>query len=223
MKSKLVKEALLKYSLGVILVGLLVFVPAGTLFYWNGILLMGILFLPMAMAGFILMKTNPTLLKKRLHSKESQMTQKKVIGASTLMFVLAFVSAGISYRYQFWMLPQGVSILFSIVFLLGYALFGLVLIQNEYVSRTIEVQENQKVVDTGLYGMVRHPMYSATLLMFPSMGLVLGSIISTLILCLYFFIIIQRIENEEEVLEQGLEGYKEYKERVKYKIIPWIY
>ena len=223
MNRNLLKEGIIKLASGIVLVACLLFIPAGTFDYWNGWLLLAMVFIPMFFAGCILSKTNPKLLERRLSAKEKEGTQKKVILLSGLMFICAFVVAGFSFRHQFLMVSKRVSIFFSILFLLGYGLFGLVLKQNEYLSRTIEVSKNQKLVDTGLYSVVRHPMYSATLIMFLSMGLVLGSICASIILCLYIPILLKRIENEEKVLEQGLKGYIEYKKKVKYKLIPWIY
>ena len=223
MNRNLFIEGMIKLVSGIILMIGLLFIPAGTFDYWNGKLLMVLLFVPMFLVGCILYKTNPQLLKRRLSAKEKEGTQKKVILLSGLMFICAFVVAGFSFRHQFLMVSKRVSIFFSILFLLGYGLFGLVLKQNEYLSRTIEVSKNQRLVDTGLYSIVRHPMYSATLIMFLSMGLVLGSICASIILCLYIPILLKRIENEEKVLEQGLKGYIEYKKKVKYKLIPWIY
>ena len=223
MRKSLYIQAIIKYILGVLFVGIFLFLPAGSFHYENGWLLMAILFIPMGIVGIVLMKVNPSLLAKRLKMKESEKIQKKVIGASALMFISAFVLAGFSYRYEFLLLPKSWSLCFSIVFLFGYALFGLVLKENVYLSRSIEVQKNQVVVDTGLYGIVRHPMYLATLILFLSMGFILGSIVSVGILCFYIPIISKRIENEEQVLEKQLAGYKAYQHKVKYKMIPKIW
>jgi protein-S-isoprenylcysteine O-methyltransferase Ste14 len=208
---------------GIILIGVLLFVPAGSLAYWQGWLLMGILFIPMIIAGFVMMAKCPELLKKRLNAKEEQAEQKMVVVCSGLMFVGAFVAAGLNYRFQWIPLPPIVSYIFAVVFLIGYILYAEVLKENEYLSRTVEVQENQKVIDTGLYGVVRHPMYMSTFILFLSMPLVLGSVISFIIMLVYIPIIAKRIRNEEQVLESGLEGYAEYKTRVKNKVIPFIW
>ena len=223
MTKKLFIEAILKFSLGVILVGLLVFVPAGTTVFWNGWLFMGVLFIPMFLAGIVMMLKNPELLKSRLNAKEKQKEQDMVIKLSGLMFLVGFIFAGLNYRFEWPMLPKAVSIGAAILFLLSYLLFAEVLRENTYLSRTIEVQENQTVVDTGLYGIVRHPMYSATLLLFLSMPFVLGSFISFLIFLSYPFIIAKRIKHEELFLEKELNGYREYKEKVKYRLIPFVW
>ena len=223
MTKKLFIEAILKFSLGVILVGLLVFVPAGTTVFWNGWLFMGVLFIPMFLAGIVMMLKNPELLKSRLNAKEKQKEQDMVIKLSGLMFLVGFIFAGLNYRFEWPMLPKAVSIGAAILFLLSYLLFAEVLRENTYLSRTIEVQENQTVVDTGLYGIVRHPMYSATLLLFLSMPFVLGSFISFLIFLSYPFIIAKRIKHEELFLEKELKGYREYKEKVKYRLIPFVW
>ena len=216
-------QAILKFILGVILVGLLVFVPAGTIAFWNGWLFMGILFIPMFFAGIVMMIKNPELLKKRLNAKEKQREQSMVIKLSGLMFLVGFVIAGLNYRFNWSMLPKSVSIGATVVFLLAYLLYAEVLRENTYLSRTIEVQENQKVIDTGLYGIVRHPMYSVTVLLFLAMPFVLGSIISFVIFLAYPLIIAKRIKHEEAFLEKELPGYIEYKKKVKYKMIPFIW
>lgn len=223
MNIKLFLQAIIKFLLGVLIIGILLFIPAGTIEYWNAWLLMGLLFIPMFIVGIILMIKNPDLLKKRLNAKEKEKSQKKVIALSGLMFILGFVCAGLNFRYSWITLPNIVIIISSIVFVISYILYGEVLRENAYLSRTIEVQENQKVIDTGLYGIVRHPMYAATILLFLSIPLVLGSIISFLIFLIYPIIIAFRIKNEEKVLERELEGYREYKNKVKYKIIPFIW
>ena len=223
MTKELFIQAIIKFISGIILMGLLLFVPAGTIHYPNGWILMAILFIPMFIAGIIMMIYNPELLKKRLNAKEEQNDQKTVIALSGTMFLAAFITAGLNLRFNWMHFPKWVVYLGIALFLASYAMFGEVLRENTYLSRTVEVQENQKVVDTGLYGIIRHPMYSATLILFLSMGLVLDSPISFLILLTYIPIIAKRIENEEEVLEKGLEGYKEYKQKVKYKVIPWIW
>jgi len=223
MSAKLLGQALVKVFVGIILIGVLLFVPAGSLAYWQGWLLMGILFIPMIIAGFVMMAKCPELLKKRLNAKEEQAEQKMVVVCSGLMFIGAFVAAGLNYRFQWIPLPPVVSYIFAVVFLLGYILYAEVLKENAYLSRTVEVQENQKVIDTGLYGVVRHPMYMSTFILFLSMPLVLGSVISFAIMLVYIPIISKRIRNEEQVLESGLEGYAEYKTRVKNKVIPFIW
>ena len=223
MTKELFFQAILKFIAGVILIGLLIFIPAGTIHFWNGWLFMGILFVPMFGAGIVMMLKNPELLKKRLHAKEKQQEQSVVIKLSGLMFLIGFIVAGLNYRFEWHVLPTGVSIGAAVVFLLAYLLYAEVLRENTYLSRTIEVQENQKVIDTGLYGIVRHPMYSVTLILFLAMPWVLGSAIAFLVFLAYPFIIAKRIKNEEEVLEQGLKGYKEYKEKVKYRLIPFVW
>ncbi len=223
MKTNLFAQALLKFSLGLVLVGALIFLPAWTLDYWQGWLLMGILFLPMFLAGLILLKKNPELLRKRLQAKEEQAEQKTVILLSGLMFLAAFLLAGFNRRFEWITLPTWVPWAAAAAFLLAYALYGEVLRENAYLSRTIEVQEDQKVVDTGLYGIVRHPMYSATLLLFLTMPLVLGSLLSFGVMLFYIPIIAKRIRNEEQVLAEGLKGYPEYMTKVKYRLIPGIW
>ena len=223
MTRKLFFQAILKFIAGVILIGLLLFIPAGTINFWNGWLFMSILFVPMFGAGIIMMVKNPELLKKRLNAKEKEKEQNIVIKLSGLMFLVGFVVAGLNYRFAWHILPTGVSIGASVVFLLAYLLYAEVLRENTYLSRTIEVQENQKVIDTGLYGIVRHPMYSVTLVLFLAMPWVLGSVFAFLVFLAYPFIIAKRIKNEEMVLERELKGYREYKEKVKYRLIPFVW
>lgn len=223
MDTKLLTQALAKVSLGVVLVGLLLFLPAGSFAYWQGWLLMGILFVPMFIAGFVMLSKNPDLLRKRLNAKEEEKEQKTVVALSGLLFIAAFVVAGLNWRFQWCVLPDWAVWVAAVLFLLCYLLYAEVLRENTYLSRTIEVQENQKVIDTGLYGIVRHPMYMATTVLFLSMPLVLASPISFLIMLLYLPLIARRIKNEEKVLEDGLAGYKEYKQRVKYKVLPFIW
>ncbi len=223
MDRKLLRDALIKLLSGVLLMGLLLFLPAGTFSYPQGWLLMGILFVPMFIAGLVMLVKSPDLLRSRLNAKEEQTEQKQVIALSGLMFVGAFVLAGLSFRFGWLQLPRWLSFAAAAVFLLGYLLFAEVLRENAWLSRTVEVQENQRVVDTGLYGVVRHPMYAATVLLFLSMPLVLGSLLSFVIMLAYLPIIALRIRNEEQVLEQGLEGYAEYKERVKYRLFPGLW
>ena len=223
MNIKLFLEAIVKFFLGILIIGLLLFVSANTINYWNGWLFMGLLFIPMFIAGIIMMVKSPDLLKKRLNAKEKQGEQKMVILLSGLMFLVGFIIAGLNYRYNWIVIPEFVVIASSVIFVLAYILYAEVLRENTYLFRTIEVQENQKVIDTGLYGIVRHPMYATTILLFLSMPLVLGSIISFAIFLIYPFIITKRIKNEEEILEKELLGYSEYKKKVKYKIIPFIW
>ena len=223
MTRQLFIQAILKFFAGAVLLGVLTFLPAGTLHYWNAWLLMGILFIPMFLAGIVLMFKNPDLLKKRLNAKEKEAEQSLVIKLSGLMFVLGFVAAGLNFRFQWIVLPEWVSWAATVAFLLSYLLYAEVLRENTYLSRTIEVQENQKVIDTGLYGIVRHPMYSATIILFLSMPLVLGSLISFVVFLAYPIIISKRIHNEEKVLEEGLTGYAEYKKKVKYRVIPFLW
>lgn len=216
-------QAISKFVLGVVLIFGLIFLPAGTVEYRNGWLLIGILFIPMLLAGMVMIVKNPSLLRKRLDAKEKYQEQQLVVRLSGLMFLLGFVSAGLNFRYRWFLLPGWVSHTAAVLFLLSYLVYAEVLRENTYLSRTIEVQENQRVIDTGLYGIVRHPMYSATIIMFLSMPLILGSLISFAIFLAYPFIIAKRIRNEEEVLEQELEGYAAYKEKVKYKLIPFLW
>ena len=223
MTNKLLISALIKFFAGVVLVGLLLFPAAGSLAFWQAWLLMGVLFIPMFVAGLILMKKNPELLRKRLNAKEEQMEQKEVVLFSGLMFLSSFIVAGLNFRFSWLVLPTWVTIVGTVIFLLAYLLYAEVLRENEYLSRTIEVQEGQKVVDTGLYGIVRHPMYMATVLLFLAMPIILGSIFSFVIMLVYLPIIVKRIRNEEKVLEGGLAGYKQYKERVKYRLIPFVW
>ncbi len=223
MDIKLFLKAIVKYLFGVILVGILLFVPAGTFNYWNAWLFMGLLFIPMFIAGIVLMIKNPMLLKSRLDVKEKENEQKQVILYSGLMFLTGFIIAGLNFRFSWIIIPNIVVIISSILFIISYILYAEVLRENAFLSRTIKVEENQKVVDTGLYGIVRHPMYSITLILFITMPLILGSIISFIIFLVYPFIISKRIKNEEEVLERELKGYKEYKNKVKYRLIPFIW
>ena len=223
MDSKLFVKAITKFLSGLILVGLLLFLPAGTFAYPQGWLLMGILFVPMFIAGLIMMKKSPELLRKRLNVKEEQAEQKAVIALSGLMFLASFIIAGLNFRFGWIRLPLWVSYAAALLFLAGYVLYAEVLRENVWLSRTVEVQENQKVIDTGLYGIVRHPMYMSTLILFLAMPLVLGSVISFVIMLLYIPIIAKRIRNEEQVLENGLEGYAEYRKRVRYKVLPFVW
>ena len=223
MDIKLFFQAIIKFVCGVLVIGALIFVPAGSLEYWNGWLFMGILFIPMFIAGIILMIKNPKLLKKRLNAKEDEREQKTVVILSGLMFLIGFIVSGLNFRFNWIKIPDIVIIISSVLFVIAYILYAEVLRENTYLSRTIEVQENQKVVDTGLYGIVRHPMYAVTILLFLTMPLILGSIISFVVFLAYPMIISKRIKNEEQVLEKDLKGYAEYKEKVKYKVIPFIW
>lgn len=223
MTSKLFAGALAKYLLGIVLVGLLIFLPAGSLTFWGGWLLMGILFVPMFFAGIVMMLKNPALLESRLNTKETQREQSTVVKLSGLMFLAGFVVAGLGFRFHWYMLPMGVSIGAAVLFLFAYILYAEVLRENTYLSRTITVQQGQTVIDTGLYGIVRHPMYSVTLLLFLSMPIVLGSVYAFLIFLVYPFIIAKRIRHEEELLEKELSGYREYKQKVKFRLIPFIW
>lgn len=216
-------QAVFKFLLGVAAVGVLIFLPAGTLHYPNGWLLMGILFVPMFLAGIIMMIKNPALLQKRLNAREKQPEQGLVIKLGGLMFIAGFVLAGLSFRFGWGMLPGAVSWVGTALFLLSYLMYGEVLRENTYLSRTVEVQQGQRVIDTGLYGIVRHPMYSVTVIMFLSMPLVLGSGLSFAVFLFYPLIIARRIVNEEALLERELEGYSEYKKKVRYKIIPFVW
>lgn len=223
MDRKLFTQALTKFLLGLIAICLLLFIPAGTLNYFNGWLFIALLFIPMFIAGIIMFIKSPDLLKRRLNAKEEENEQKTVILISGIMFLFAFIIAGLNFRFGWFKLPKTVIIIASIIFLLSYTMYGEVLRENMYLSRTVEVSENQKVVDSGLYGIVRHPMYTSTIFLFLSMPLILDSIFSFIIMLIYPIIIIFRIKNEEKVLENELEGYKEYKEKIKYKIIPLIW
>ncbi len=223
MTIKLFFEAIIKFLLGVILVGLLIFLPAGTFYFFGGWLLMVILFVPMFLAGFIMMFKNPKLLKNRLEAKEKQKEQDIVVKLSGLMFVAGFVVSGLGVHFDWYRLPKTVSVCAAVVFLAAYILYAEVLRENAYLSRTIKVQENQKVVDTGLYGIVRHPMYSVTLILFLAIPIVLGSLYAFIIFLAYPFIISRRIKYEEQLLEKELSGYHEYKQKVKYRLIPLVW
>ena len=223
MTIKIFIQAITKFIFGIILIGLLIFLPAGTLSFFDGWLFIGILFVPMLLAGVVMMIKNPDLLKSRLNAKEKQRDQSFVIKLSGLMFLAGFIVAGLDFRFEWFTLPKGVVIGASAVFVAAYILYAEVLRENTYLSRTVEVQENQKVIDTGLYGIVRHPMYSATLLLFLSMPLVLGSVYSFLIFLAYPLIITKRIKGEEEFLEKELDGYREYKQKVRYRLIPFVW
>ncbi len=223
MKKKLAFNSLTKFIFGLILVGVLLFLPAGSFAYPNGWLFIGLLFVPMSILGIILLIKSPKLLEKRLGAKEKENTQKGVVAVSGLLFIVGFAVAGLDYRFGWSNVPPWVVIAASAVLLVSYALYVEVMRENAYLSRTVEVQENQKVIDTGLYGIVRHPMYAVTIWLFLAIPLVLGSWWSILCFLPYVPVIIVRIQNEEKVLEEGLEGYTDYKKRVKYRIIPLVW
>lgn len=223
MDKKLMTSALTKYLLGFVLLGGMIFLPAGTLKFAQGWLFMAVLFVPMLIMGVVMAVKSPELLRKRLNGKEEKGTQKAVVAASGLMFAAAFAAAGLSYRFGWLRLPMGASIAAAVVFLAGYGMYAEVLRENAYLSRTVEVQRGQKVIDTGLYGVIRHPMYTATILMFLAAPLVMGSVVSFIICLAYPAIITARLKNEEKVLEEGLEGYNEYKKKVRYRLLPFIW
>ena len=218
---KLFFQAVGKFAAGLLIVALLLFVPAGTLRYGNAWLFLALLFIPMFAAGLVMMFRNPELLRKRLNAKEEQKEQKTVVALSAVMFLAAFVAAGLTFRFGWHMFSKGLVAAGCVVFLAAYLMYAEVLRENVYLSRTVEVQEDQKVIDTGLYGVVRHPMYSATLFLFLSMGVILGAPVSLIVLLFYVPIIASRMKNEEKVLEEGLRGYREY--RIRYKVIPYIW
>lgn len=223
MTKQLFFQAMAKFFLGVLAVGLLIFLPAGTLKFNQGWLLMGVLFVPMFLAGLVLMAKAPDRLRRRLDAREKEMTQKRVLLLSGLMFLLSFALSGLSFRFDWLRFPLWVSVLGAALFLLGYGLYGLVLRENAYLARTVKVEAGQKLVDTGLYGLVRHPMYMATLLLFLSMPLILGSLPGFLAMLVYPFIIARRIQNEEQVLLRDLPGYGEYRQKVRWRLVPYIW
>lgn len=223
MSMKFFLSAIAKFTLGVVLIGVLLFLPAGTLRYPQGWLLMGILFIPMFLAGLVMMAKNPALLRSRLNAKEKRGEQSLVVKLSGLMFLVGFIAAGMSFRFDWWMLPQWVSILGTVLFLASYALYAEVLRQNTWLSRTIEVQEGQTVVSTGLYGIVRHPMYAVTLVLFLSMPLVLRSALAFVVFLAYPAIIAGRLLDEERFLAAELPGYSEYMQKVKWRLIPFVW
>ena len=220
---KLLMEALAKFACGVLLVGLLIFLPAGTLMFTYGWLLMGLLFIPMLIAGFVMLFKSPDFLKKRLDAKEKQGTQKGVVAVSGWMFIAGFVVAGLDFRFGWSRMPNWVTIVASVTFLLDYALYAEVMRENAYLSRTIKVENGQKVVDTGLYGIVRHPMYAATIKMFLMMPLILGSWYALIVFAIYPAVIVVRLKDEEALLIRELPGYDAYKQKVKYRLIPFIW
>ena len=223
LKVKLLINALTKFTCGLLLVGLLIFLPAGTLYYTGGWLFLGLLFVPMLIAGFVMLFKSPEFLAKRLDAKEKQATQKGVLAFSGLMFIGGFVVAGLDHRFGWSHMPAWVTITASVLFLAAYALYAEVMRENAYLSRTIKVEEGQKVVDTGLYGIVRHPMYMATVLLFLMMPIVLGSWYSLIVFAFYPAIIIVRLKDEEELLSRELPGYTEYKQKVKYRLLPFLW
>ena len=220
---KLLINALVKVTCGIALVGALIFWPAGTWEYPYGWLFMGLLFIPMVIAGFVMLAKSPEFLAKRLDAKEKRGAQKGVLAYSGLMFIVGFVVAGLDFRFGWSVMPKAVTIIASVLFLGAYGLYAEVMRENAYLSRTIRVEEGQKVVDTGLYGIVRHPMYMATILLFMAMPVVLGSWYALIIFCFYPAIIILRLKDEEALLEKELPGYREYQQKVKYRLIPWIW
>ena len=223
MTTKLFLQTLIKFFSGLILVGLLIFLPAGTVSFFNGWLFILVLFVPMLILGIVLMIKAPKLLEKRLNTKEKQKEQKTVVALSAAVFIVGFVVAGLNFRYGWYSLPKWAVFVSTFVFLIGYVLYSVVLYENKYLSRTVEVTEEQKVVDSGLYGIVRHPMYFATVIMFVSMPLVLGSVYSFLVFLAYPFIIAKRIKSEEAYLVKNLFGYADYTKRVKYRLIPFVW
>lgn len=223
MDKPLLRQALVKFFAGLVCVMLLLFLPAGTLRYPQGWLLIAILFLPMFIAGLVMLAKSPALLRERLKAKEPEAEQRFVVLGSGLLFAAVFIIAGLSFRWQLLMLPLSASRVAALVFLAAYALYGEVLRENAYLSRTVKVQEGQKVIDSGLYGVVRHPMYAATVLLFLTMPLVLGSVVSFAVMLLYLPLLVKRIRSEEQVLERGLPGYREYEKRVKYRLVPFLW
>ena len=223
MKKDLLFRGITKYLLGLVLMIILIFVPAGSFSFFNGYLLLGLLFIPMLIIGVVLFIKDPELLEKRLNAKETENEQKKVVAASSIMFLSGFITAGLDYRYKWLTIPNWLVALGAILFLISYIMYMKVLRENTYLSRIIEVQEDQQVIDTGLYGVVRHPMYSATIVMFLSIPIILGSLISFIIFLIYPIVIVKRIKNEEAVLEKQLNGYLEYKQKVKYKLVPFVW
>ena len=220
---KLLAEALIKFICGLLLVGLLIFLPAGTLCYTYGWLLMGLLFVPMLIAGFVMFFKSPDFLRKRLDAKEKQGTQKGVVAASGLMFIAAFVVAGLDHRFGWSRIPGWVTVVASVLFLLDYAMYAEVMCENAFLSRTIKVEQDQTVVDTGLYGIVRHPMYAVTIDLFMLMPLILGSWYALIPMAVYPVVIVVRLTAEEELLTKELPGYADYKKKVKYRLLPFIW
>lgn len=223
MNNNLFLQGLSKFLAGLVIVMVLLFIPAGTFAYWQAWLFIGVLFVPMFLFGLVLMKRNPDLLRKRLSAKEKESEQKRVVAISGVMFVAMFIIAGFNRRFDWWMLPDGIVLSAAAAFLLGYVMYAEVMRENVWLSRIIEVHENQQVVDKGLYGVVRHPMYTSTLILFLSMPLILSSLWSFVIMLLYIPIIVKRIINEESILSNELDGYAEYKQKVRYRLIPYLW
>ena len=223
MKKKLLLQAITKFLFGLLILSALLFIPAGTLRFWNAWLLFSVLFVPMFITGIVLWVKNPELLARRLNVKEKETEQRFVIVLSGLMFIVGFIIAALDFRFQWSNIPTWLVAIATVLFLVSYALFAEVLRENAYLSRIVEVQENQKVIDTGLYGIVRHPMYSATLLLFLTIPVILGSIYSFIIFLIYPVLLVKRILNEEKVLESELVGYIDYKKSVKYRLIKFIW
>lgn len=222
-KTQLIINALSKLIVGLGMIALLLFVPAGTWHYWHAWLLLALLFIPMICLGIGMLFFSPQLLSKRLNNKEKERTQKHVVVFSGLMFLGGFILCGLDHRFAWSQVPFWVVIAASVLFLIGYVIYAEVLRENAYLSRTVEVQDNQQLIDTGLYSIVRHPMYTATLLMFLSMPLILGSWWALLLFACYPWLIIKRIQNEEQVLVSGLKGYADYKKQVRWRLIPWVW
>ena len=222
-RCKLMINALIKYLMGFLLVAVLLFLPAGTVEYWNAWLFIALLFIPMFFLGAVLLVKSPQLLEKRLHSKEKESEQVMVVILSFVMFLGGFIGAALDFRFGWSKMPSAVVVIASVVLLISYGLYAEVMRENAYLSRTVEIQKEQKVIDTGLYGIVRHPMYFATTLLFLSIPLVLGSWIGFFIFLIYPLLLVKRIKNEEAVLEMGLPGYREYKEKVRYRMLPFIW
>lgn len=223
MNTKLLFQACIKLFSGLLLAGFLLFIPAGTFLFWNAWLFIAVLFIPMFILGIVLLIKKPELLAKRLNTKEKETEQKSVIILSVIMFIGGFVIAALDFRFGWVHIPVWLVGVATLIFLIAYGLYAEVLRENAYLSRTIEVQENQKVIDTGLYGIVRHPMYTVTLLLFLAIPIILGSAISFIIFLSYPVLIVKRIRNEERILESGLDGYTDYKKRVKYRLIPFVW
>ena len=223
MKHKLLIQLCTKLLMGMIIISLLLFLPAGSIYYWNAWIFMGVLFIPMFAAGTILLWKSPDLLAKRLNTKEKEAEQKQVIVFSLFMFVGGFIIAAFDFRYGWSKLPDWIILTAVVIFLISYGLYAEVMRENAYLSRTVEVQESQKVIDTGLYGIVRHPMYFATVILFLSIPLILGSVYAFIIFLIYPLLIIKRIKNEEAVLREGLDGYIDYTQKVRYRLIPYIW
>lgn len=223
MDRNLLAQGTVKLVAGLLLMGLLLFLPAGTLRYWNAWLLLAVLFVPMLLLGAVLLVKAPDLLRKRLNHRERETEQRKVVALSGLMFLAGFVAAGLDFRYGWSCVPEWLTVTAAALFLLGYGLYAEVMRENAWLSRTVEVQEGQRVIDTGLYGMVRHPMYAASILMFLAMPVVLGSVVSLVIFLSYPVVIVFRIRNEEQVLEEGLPGYMDYQRKVRYRLIPFVW